>query len=88
MAQATVRANLGQALDRLGALAPEISFNLKVRIDELAKLCNLVLGEIANLRVGREAARCADLARARLADAEDVGQPNLEPLRVRQIDAC
>ena len=29
-----------------------------------------------------------DLARARLADAVDVGQPDLEPLLVREVDAC
>src|SRR5258708_5989996 len=72
--QAAVRADLGQALDRLRALAAQVAFDLEVRVDVLTELRDLFLGQVANLRVLREAERSADLARGRLTDAEDVGE--------------
>ena len=87
MAQAAVRADLGEALDRLLALAAKVALDLELGVDVVAELRDLVVGEVADLRVGREAERGCDLARRRLADAVDVGQPDLEPLLVRQVDA-
>src|SRR6185312_2816619 len=61
------------------------------RVDVVAQAGDLVLRQVAHLRVRRQAERGADLLRGRLADAVDVGQPDLEPLLVRQIhsgDAC
>src|SRR5581483_1841446 len=84
---AAVRADLLQALDRLPAPASEIAFDLIVRVDQVAQLRNLVLRQVANLRVGREAELRADLLRSGLADPEDVGEPDFEPLLVRQVDA-
>src|SRR5262245_26249616 len=88
MPQSAVRADLGQALDRLRPLAAKVALDLVVAVDVLAELRDLVLGEVADLRVRREPERHADLARARLPDAVDVGQPDLEPLLVGEIDAC
>jgi hypothetical protein len=59
-----------------------------VRVDVVAELRHLVFGQVAYLRVQREAERDADLLRRRLPDPEDVGQADLEPLLIGQIDAC
>src|SRR5262249_12856232 len=88
MPEAAVRADLGEPLDRLRPLAAEVALDLVVRVDVLAKLRDLVLGEVPHLRVGREPERQRDLARARLPDAVDVGEPDLEPLLVGKVDAC
>src|SRR5579862_4856687 len=86
VAKTAVRADLLQALDRLRALAPEIALDLFVLVDELAQLRDLFLGQVAHLRVDGEAERVADLARRRLADAVDVGEADLQPLLVREVD--
>src|SRR5919198_5383700 len=88
MPDAAVGADLAEPLDRLRAVAAQIAFHLDVLVDVVAELRDLVLGEVANLRVGIEAERCSDPARRRLADAVDVRQPDLEPLLVGEIDAC
>src|SRR5579871_6483877 len=46
MAEPAVRADLGEALDRLGPLAAEIAFDLVVLVDVVAELRDLVLGEV------------------------------------------
>src|SRR5438552_2097194 len=88
---AAVRADLAQSLDRLRALAAQIALDLEVLVDVGTQLRDLLVGQVANLRVLRQAERRADLARPRLADAVDVGQPDLEALLIRQVhsgDAC
>src|SRR6266404_1781237 len=87
VAEAPVGADLGEALDRLLALAAEVTLDLDLGVDVVAEPRDLVVGEVADLRVGREAERGCDLARRRLADAVDVRQPDLEPLLVRQVDS-
>ena len=87
MAHTAVRADLLQALDRLRALTAQISFDLIVLVNVVAELGDLVFCEVTDLGVRGEAERCADLLRGRLADSEDVRQPDLEPLLVRQVDA-
>src|SRR5581483_9552238 len=86
--QTAVRADLREALDRLGPLAAEIAFDLIVRVDVVAQLRDLVLGQVADLDVTRQPERVGDLLRRRLTDSVDVGEPDLEPLLVRQVHAC
>src|SRR5712692_681135 len=88
MTDAAVRADLAETLDRLRALAAEVAFDLQVSVDVVAQLRDLLVREVAHLRVGRQPECSADLLRGRLADAVDVRQPDLEPLLVRQIDSC
>src|SRR6476661_74265 len=57
-----VRADLRQALDRLRALAAEVTLDLEIGIDVLAELRDLFLGQVAHFGVLREAERSADLA--------------------------
>src|SRR5262249_43956029 len=87
VADPAVRADLLQALDRLRALTAQVALHLEVLVDVLAQLRDLVVGEVADLRVRVEAERGRDLARRRLADPVDVRQPDLEPLLVREIDS-
>ena len=88
MTDAAVRADLLQALDGLRAVTAQVAFDLEVLVDVLPQLRDLVVGEVANLRVRVEAERGRDLARRRLADAVDVRQPDLEPLLVREVHSC
>src|ERR687888_790588 len=85
---AAVGPDLAEALDRLRALAAEVALDLEVLVDVLAELRDLLVGEVTDLRVLREAERRAHLARRRLADAVDVGQPDLEPLLIGQVHSC
>src|ERR1700730_9746312 len=87
VAKAAVRADLGEALNRLLALAAKVALDLELGVDVVAELRDLVVCEVADLRVRREAERGGALARRRLADAVDARQPVPEPLLVRQVDA-
>ena len=50
MPEAAVRADLGQALDRLRALAAQVALDLEVPVDVLAELRDFLVCEIAKLR--------------------------------------
>src|SRR5262245_25343339 len=87
MADAPVRTDLLEPLDRLRALTPQLSLDLEVRVDVPLKLRRLLVGEVLDLRLGREPEIDADLARGRGADAVDVRQPDLEALLVGEVDS-
>ncbi len=87
MADAAVGADLGEPLDRLLPVAAQVSLDLELRVDVVAELGDLFVGEVLDLRVRIEAELGGDLARRRLADPVDVGQPDLEALLVREIDS-
>jgi hypothetical protein len=84
---AAVCADLGEALDRLLPVATQISLDLELRVDVVAELRDLFVGEVLDLRVRAEAELGRDLACGRLADPVDVGQPDLEALLVRKVDS-
>jgi hypothetical protein len=79
--------DLGEPLDRLLPVAAQVALDLEVRVDVVAELRDLLVGEVLDLRVRVEAELGGDLAGSRLADAVDVGQPDLEALLVREIDS-
>ena len=87
MADPTVRADLAEAFDRLLPFAAQVALHLEVRVDVVAELRDLFVGEILDLRVRAEAELGCDLAGSRLADPVDVGQPDLEALLVREVDS-
>jgi hypothetical protein len=84
---APVGADLGQPLDRLLAVATEVALDLELRVDVVAELRDLLVGQVTDLRVRAQAELGGDLARRGLADPVDVGQPDLEPLLVREVDS-
>src|SRR5438105_3890598 len=91
MANPPVGADLAEPLDRLRALAAEITLDLEVLVDVGPELRDLVLGEVTDLRIGIQAERARDRARSRLPDPVDVRQPDLEPLLIGEVhsgDAC
>jgi hypothetical protein len=87
VANAAIGADLGEALDRLLAVAPKVALDLEVRVDVGPELRDLLVGEVTDLRVRVETELARDLAGGRLTDAVDVGQPDLEPLLVREVDS-
>ena len=52
VAQTAVAADLRQALDVLGDLAPEVAFDRQLLVDRVTKLRHFVLGEVADVGVG------------------------------------
>src|SRR4051794_41532134 len=87
MAQAPVGADLLQALDVLGALPAQIALDLVV-LDRVAKLDDLVLGQVLDVGVRIDAGLLEDLVGRRAADPEDVGEADLGPLVEWNVDAC
>src|SRR3954466_8427622 len=87
MTDPAVRTDLGEPLDRLLPVAAQVTLDLELRVDVVAELRDLFVGEVLDLRVRVEAELGGDLARGRLADPVDVGQPDLEPLLVRKVDS-
>ena len=91
MADAAIGTDLAQPLDRLLALSAQVAFDLEIGVDVVAELRDLTIGEVAHLRVQREAKRRGDFARLGAADAEDVREGDLEALltgKVYSCDAC
>src|SRR5262249_16335765 len=78
--QAFVAADFDLALDVRGDLPAEVTLDLEVAVDVGAQLGDLFLGEVAHPRVARDADTVADLLGPRAADAEDVGERDLQPL--------
>src|SRR5262249_37420724 len=87
VANAAVRADLGEPLDRLLPVAAQVTLDLELRVDVVAELRHFFVGQVLDLRVRVEAELRGDLARGRLADPVDVRQPDLEPLLVREVDS-
>jgi hypothetical protein len=87
VADALVAPDLDLALDVLGDLAPEVTFDLEVRVDVGADLDDLLFGEIADLRAAVDGRSLDDRERACGADAEDVAQGDVQPLVAGKVDA-
>src|SRR4029077_17365915 len=83
--QAAGGADLHQAVDVLGAVAPQITLHLAV-VDRVAQLDRLVLGQIFALDAGIDPGFLENLQRGRATDPEDVGEPDLDPLVVGDVD--
>ena len=87
MAHPAVRADLDQALDVERDLAPQVAFDLVAAIDQLAEPVDLLFGEVADPGVRVDVGLGEDLLRGRQADAEDVGEGDLDALLARDVDA-
>src|SRR5262249_34388323 len=84
---AAIAAEVDEPLDVLRNLAPEVAFDLEVRVDLAADLVDLVVCQVVGLATRIDLGAGADRERRRAADAVDVREGNLHPLVARQIDA-
>src|SRR3954449_5669742 len=87
VAETAVAADLHQALDVLRALAAQIALDRQIAVDGVAQLADLVLGEVANVGVRGHTDLGQQLVGRRAADPVDVGQPDLNALVERDVDA-
>ena len=87
MPDALVAADLDLALDVLRHIAAQVTFDREVGVDPATDAIDLFLGQVADPSVGIDADFGADLARGRPADAEDVGERDLQPLLAGDVDA-
>ena len=60
----------------------------EVRVDHLAQLDDLVVGEVLDVSVRRHAGFGENLVRGRAANPVDVGEADLGALVERDVDAC
>src|SRR3954452_11805277 len=86
VAHAAVGADLHQALDVLGALAAQIALDREVVVDRVTELGHLVLGEVADVGVRRDADLREQLVGGRAAHPVDVGETDLDALVERDVD--
>src|SRR5438132_523495 len=80
VAYALVRADLHLALDVLGNIAPQVTFDFQVGVDPVAQADDLFVGEVTDTGVLVDPGRPADLLRRGAADPVDVGERDLQPL--------
>src|SRR5688572_29392416 len=91
MAKAPVRADLLEPLDVERRLAPQVAAGLVAPVDELSEAVDLLLREVADARVRVDARLDEDLLGRGQADAEDVGEGDLDPLLAGDVlagDTC
>ena len=86
MAEPPVGADLLKALDVLGTLPAQIALDLVV-LDRIAKLDDLVLGQVLDLGVRVHPGLLEDVPGRRAADAEHVGEADLGPLVEGDVDS-
>jgi hypothetical protein len=84
--EATVAANLHQARDVGANLSAEVTLGGEIRVDVIANLGHLVLGELLDAGIGVNAGLRADLGRAGLTDAVKIRKTDLDALVTRQVD--
>src|SRR5664280_2344278 len=84
---ALVAADLHLALDVLGNVAAEVALHLQVGVDVVPEAGHLFVGEVPYPGVGAGLGGGADLLRGGPADAEDVGERDLQPLLAGDVDA-
>src|SRR6185295_3042030 len=86
VAEPTVGADLGQPLDVLGALAAQVPLHL-FGLDRLAKLHDLVVGQVLDVGVRIHPGALDELAGGGGADSVDVGEAHLDALVERDVYA-
>ena len=82
-----IRADIGQALDVARNLTAQIAFHLDVAVDRVAQLLLIFFRKVLDPSVRIDSSFAQDLLRGRYTDAEDIGQPDFNPLLAGQVDA-
>src|SRR5205085_2608462 len=87
MTQAAVGTDLHQAFHVLRTITPQITPDFAV-VHPVAEFDRLVLGQVLALDPGVDPGLLEDFQRGRMTDPEDVGEPDLDPLAIGDVDAC
>ena len=87
MADATVAADFGQALDIHRHIAAQVALHGVLVADDLTQLGLLGVGQVLHAGIGVDARLLEDLARAGAANAINIGESDLDSLFLRQINA-
>jgi hypothetical protein len=87
VAEALVAADLHLALDVLLDLAAQVALDLEVLVDPGADAVDLFVGEVADPGARVDADLSQICCGGGAADAEDVGERDLEPLLAGDVDA-
>jgi hypothetical protein len=87
MTNTPVAANVHKSLDVHRDFGSQRAFDAIVLLDRLTKPVGIGVVQVTHSLVGADSSGLQNLARGRAADAEDVGQTDLELLLTRQIDA-
>src|SRR5205814_673406 len=85
--QSAVAAEIHQPLDVHRDLPPEITLDGVFAVDRLADAQHLVIGHLVHAPLDRNADPSTDLESLGPPDAVDVGQPDRDPLLIRNVDA-
>ena len=88
MADATVAADVHEALDVLRALTAQIALDGDFTVDGVAQLDDLFFRQIADLGVRVDTDDRENLVGGLAADAVDVRETDLDALLRRDVDAC
>ena len=80
MAHAPVAADLDEALHVEGQVAAQVALYMAVMVDILAQLGSVILRQVAHADVGVYAGGGADVGSGLAADAEDIGERDLDTL--------
>src|SRR5207247_5638701 len=83
-----VAVDFHQPLDVQADVLAEVALDFALVGDDLADAPHFILGEVFHARVAIHLGLAEDVARARAADAEDVGEADFDALVQWKIDAC
>src|SRR6266536_413201 len=87
VADALVASDLDLAADVGGDLAAQVALDLVVRLDVVAQLDEVLVAEVAGAQVRAHAGGLECLLGAGTSHAVDVGEPDLQALFARKVDA-
>ena len=80
MPDPAIAADLGQALDRLRAVAAQVALDLELGVDVVPQLRDFLVGQVTDLLIAVELELAHDLLHLSSGRSVDVRQPDLEPL--------
>jgi len=86
-ADALIAADLYLAPNVGGDLAAQVTLDLVVDLDVIAKPYEFLVGQVLGALTGVDACRRQRRRRARAADPEDIGERDFHPLLAGKIDA-
>src|SRR5215471_8144602 len=88
MPEPAIRADFDQPLDVHGGIFAQIAFHVAFVLDDLADAVHLFFVQVLDLLHGLNFRGGKNPPRARIADAVNVSQRDLDVLVTRKIDAC